>query len=201
MAHNPSFHKRYQEGITPWETHRVDRALVDHIRQTTRSPCTVLDVGCGTGSNAIWLAQQGFKVTGWDFVEQAIHSAKEKAHKAGANCVFEQLDILHLPPNAPQFDFIFDRGLFHCFKSTNQLSEMVTTVAGLLTKDGCWLSLIGNADTPRQGDGPPQLSAQQICTYVEPLFCIESITASFFDSDQQNPAKNWICKMRKRPQK
>jgi cyclopropane fatty-acyl-phospholipid synthase-like methyltransferase len=198
MTQPPSFHDRYKQGETPWETNRVDRSLVQFIKQYNLDPCTVLDAGCGTGNNSIWLAQQGFSVTGWDVVEQAIDSARAKAHAAGASCSFVQVDLLEINPAKTGFDFIFDRGLFHCFKSSNQLDEIAQVMAALLPHKGLWLSLIGNADETRQEQGPPQLSAQQISAIVEPLFSIESITASFFDSDQSPQAKNWICVMRKR---
>lgn len=198
MPSHPTFQERYKQEITPWETHRVDRALVQFIKQTKLAPCTVLDAGCGTGNNGIWLAKQGFAVTGWDFVIKAIVAAKTKAEQAGVTCSFEQTDMFNLPPNPGTFDFIFDRGLFHCCKSSNQLDDFVEIIAKLLRQNGIWLSLIGNADETRSGDGPPQLTATQITRLTEPLFYIESLTASFFDSDQQPPPKNWICQMRKR---
>jgi cyclopropane fatty-acyl-phospholipid synthase-like methyltransferase len=198
MANPPTFHDRYQQDETPWEIHRVDHNLVQFIRNSGLAPCTVLDAGCGTGSNSIWLAQQGFTVSGWDFVEQAVNRAREKGAAAGTSCAFARVDFLEMTPVDGVFDFIFDRGLFHCFKSSNQLHEIARVMAALLPENGTWLSLIGNADEIRQEQGPPQLSAQQITAVVEPLFIIESITASFFDSDQQPPAKNWVCHMRKR---
>ncbi len=198
MPKPASFHDHYKQGVTPWETNRVDKSLVDFVEKSGLKPCSVLDAGCGTGNNAIWLAKQDFTVTGWDFVAQAINSAKGNAKKAGTICSFSQIDIMELSPNIGPFDFIFDRGLFHCFKSSNQLHEIAGIMASLLPANGIWLSLIGNADETRSAQGPPQMSASQISEVVEPLFIIDSLTASFFDSDQKTPAKNWVCQMRKR---
>ncbi len=198
MIDSPSFHQRYEQGETPWETHRVDQGLVRYISQTGLSPCSALDIGCGTGNNGIWLAGQGFEVTGWDLVEQAITTAKSKAKDAGVTCNFSQVDLLELDTTDHCFDFIFDRGLFHCFKSTNQLEVIARVIAELLPTYGRWLSMIGNADETRTATGPPQLTATEITTILEPLFFIDSIEASFFDSAQKPPAKNWICQMRKR---
>ena len=198
MPESSRFHDHYKKGFTPWETNRVDRSLVQFIKKTKLPPCSVLDAGCGTGNNSIWLAQQGFTVTGWDFVPQALDSARQKANCANISCSFKQKNILQLAENSVKFDFIFDRGLFHCFKSSNQLDEIARIMASLLPQNGFWLSLIGNADETRTAAGPPQLSATEITTTVEPLFIIDSLVASFFDSNQQTPAKNWVCQMRKR---
>ncbi len=198
MPKSLSFHEHYEQNITPWETNRPDNNLINVIKQLELKPCAVLDAGCGTGHNSIWLAQQGFTVTGWDFVEKAIARAKKNRMEANVSCTFTQLDILdHSQPNS-SFDFVFDRGLFHCFKSRNQLTEIVQIIANLLPQDGIWLSLIGNADETRKESGPPQLTAREITEVVEPLFIIDSLVASFFDSDQKTPAKNWVCQMRKR---
>ena len=94
MPQAPTFHERYRQGVTPWETNRVDRSLVQFVAHSGITPCSVLDAGCGTGNNSIWLAQQGFTVTGWDFVAQALDSAKAKAQKAGATCSFAQVYLL-----------------------------------------------------------------------------------------------------------
>lgn len=198
MEPSATFHDHYKQGRTPWETHRVDRALVDFIQKSALAPCAVLDAGCGTGSNAIWLAERGFKVSGWDAVAQAIDGAQQKAKKAGVRCNFQHIDLLKPPVPQPTFDFIFDRGLFHCFKSTHQLPQVVEIIASLLKQNGIWLSLIGNSDESRRKSGPPQLSASQITSLTEPLFSIESLSASFFDSDLQPAPKNWVCQMRKR---
>jgi SAM-dependent methyltransferase len=198
MPESSRFHDHYKKGFTPWDNNRVDHSLVQFVKESKLAPCPVLDAGCGTGNNCIWLAQQGFTVTGWDFVPQALDSARQKAGDAKVSCSFEQKNILNLDSDLPQFDFIFDRGLFHCFKSSSQLDEIARIFASLLPQNGIWLSLIGNADEPRTESGPPQLSATEITATVEPFFIIDSLVASFFDSDHQPPPKNWVCQMRKR---
>ena len=192
------FQERYKSGNTPWEIHRADYNLINTVRNTPIGPCKALDIGCGTGNNVIWLAQQGFAVTGIDSTELAISHAREKAKEAKIDCAFHVLDFLNdTIPDAP-YDFAFDRGCFHHFQEYDKLSEFAQKIAKILKNDGLWLTLTGNADETRKGPGPPQLSARLIVNAAEPYFEILSLISNHFDTDQDVPAKNWVCLMRKR---
>jgi 2-polyprenyl-3-methyl-5-hydroxy-6-metoxy-1,4-benzoquinol methylase len=70
-----------------------------------------LDIGCGTGDNAIWLSQKNFHVLGIDASEIAIEKAKEKALKANVKCTFIVIDILtsHVEGAPFGFAFVFKR--------------------------------------------------------------------------------------------
>ena len=128
----------------------------------------------------------------------ALEQAQEKARNL-VDCQFHQINFLKDGiPGAP-FAMAFDRGCFHCFKSSEQLTEAAAKVATILHTSGLWLSLIGNSDEDRQEEGPPQLSAQEICRAVEPFFKILDLTASYFTANHDNPPKAWICLMEKRP--
>ena len=168
------------------------------VQDTPIAPCDVLDIGCGTGNNVIWLQQQGFNAIGVDSTEIAIERARKKASEAKVDCAFYVLDFLRdTIPGAP-FDFILDRGCFHHFLEYDKLDQFAEKVDLVLKDGGLWLALTGNADETRQGPGPPQLSARQIVNAVEPYFEILSLVANHFDTDQQVPAKNWVCLMKKR---
>lgn len=193
-----SFQERYKSGNPPWEIHRADYNLINMVRDTPILPCDALDVGCGTGSNAIWLRQQDFTVVGVDSSEIAIERAREKARRAEVDCKFHVLDFLdHDIPGAP-FDFVFDRGCFHHFLEYDKLGQFAEKVAMVLKDGGLWLTLTGSADETREGPGPPQLSARQIADAAEPFFEILSLASKHFDTDQPVPAKNWVCLSRKR---
>ena len=75
-----------------------------------------LDLGCGTGTNVITLAQHGRQVIGLDFVPRAIAAAKEKARQAGlaSQTRFLVADVTRLPElNLPPCAFALDMGCFH----------------------------------------------------------------------------------------
>ena len=201
MAAEKGFKKRYETGDTPWDIGKPDFNLIHTVTATPIEPCKALDIGSGTGDNSIWLAQQNFHVVGIDTSEIAIEKAKEKALKADAQCTFMVIDFLTSHIEGAPFGFAFDRGCFHSLHSDKERKSFAENVHGHLEKDGLWLSLIGNADEHRQGPGPPQRTARDIVSAVEPYFEVLSLTSSHFGSNRPNPPRAWRCLMQKRPKK
>lgn len=192
------FEERYKTGNTPWDHGTVDCNLTQAVSDRPITACKALDVGCGTGDNAIWLAQQGFEVTGCDISPTAIEEAQRRAKAAGAACSFSVLDFLgQETPGAP-FGFTFDRGCLHSFDTIAQRKEFARRMHSCLEDGGLWLSLAGSADGPPRDTGPPQLCAEELVTAVEPCFEIISLAAGHFGSDQPKPPQAWICLLRKR---
>jgi 2-polyprenyl-3-methyl-5-hydroxy-6-metoxy-1,4-benzoquinol methylase len=66
MTVEDRFKGRYEAQDTPWDIGQPDFNLIQVVTTTPIKPCKAIDIGCGTGDNAIWLAQQGFTVAGID---------------------------------------------------------------------------------------------------------------------------------------
>ena len=198
MADENSFKERYQAGDTPWDIGKPDSNLIRTVTTTPIKPCKALEIGCGTGDNAVWLSQQDFQVLGIDTSEIAIAKAEEKASKANAKCAFLVSDIPTSRVEGGPFGFAFDRGCFYTLGSDEERIRFAENVDGHLEKDGLWLSLLGNADEQRDGPGPPQRSARDIVNAVEPYFEILSLVTGYFGSNRPNPPRAWVCLMRKR---
>jgi SAM-dependent methyltransferase len=198
MAEERRFQERYRSGNTPWDIGRPDSNLIHAVTAVPIKPCKALDIGCGTGDNAIWLSQQGFQVVGVDASETAIEKAKEKASTANTQCVFWVSDIMKTQVDCAAFGFVFDRGFFHTLGSDKERESFAEEVNGHLQKKGLWLSLLGNADEQRKGPGPPQRTARDIVNAVEPHFEILSLISGVFGSNHPNPPRAWVCLMQKR---
>jgi len=192
------FKAMYAAGETPWDIGKADFNLVQTLTTTPIKSCKALDIGCGTGDNAIWLSQQGFQVVGVDSSEIAIEKAQEKAVKASVECNFMVADILRTHIDGAPFGFAFDRGCFHAMTSDQQRKTFAENVAEHLAEGGLWLSLGGNADEARHGPGPPQRTAQEIVNAVEPYFEVLSLVSGVFGSNRPDPPRAWVCLMRKR---
>lgn len=192
------YNKRYKAGDTPWDIGKPDFNLIQTIDKMIIKPCKALDIGCGTGDNTIWLAQNNFDVTGIDTSEVAIEKAIEKAQKASVKCTFVVMDFLTNKVEGAPFGFIFDRGCFHSLNTDEERKSFAENVAAHLENDGLWLSIIGNADEQRKGPGPPQRTARDIVNSVETYFEILSLVSSHFGSNRSNPPRAWVCLMRKR---
>ena len=195
---NTDYEERYQTGNTPWDHGMPDGNLIAWVKRRPIEPCNVLDIGCGTGENSIWLARQGFAATGCDISKTAIARAKDKAVAAKVECAFHTADFMEDRLSELPFDFAVDRGCLHCIEGEADRQRFAENVADHLTEAGLWLSLIGHADEPEREVGPPQLTAVEVATAVEPCFEILSLESGYFGSDQDDPPRAWICLMRKR---
>ena len=198
MTVEERYRERYKSGDTPWDAGKTDFNLIEVVTTKPVLSCKALDIGCGTGNNSIWLARNGFEVTGTDTSEIAIEKAKEKASKAGVECDFMPVDFLMNTIEGAPFGFVFDRGCFHSFGSENDRRRFARNVAAHLEEAGLWLTLVGNADEHREGPGPPQRTAGDIVVAVEPYFEVLSLTSSHFGSNRPNPPRAWSCLMQKR---
>lgn len=198
MSVEDRFNEHYREGATPWDIGKADFNLIQVVTTLPIHPCKALDIGCGTGDNAIWLSQRGFPVVGVDASEIAISKAQEKAANACAPCTFLVLDFLKSHIERAPFGFAFDRGCFHMMDSAKQRQSFAEQVQRHLEEDGFWLSLIGNADEQRLNEGPPKRTARDIVGAVEPYFEILSLVSSHFETRLAAPPRAWVCLMQKR---
>ena len=196
--HKRRFEERYRTGNMPWDIGRPDFNLRQILRNLDIPRGRALEIGCGTGDNAMFLAGKGFDVTATEIVDRALKAACRKAEEKGVRCHFVLKDILRKGiPGAP-FNFVFDRGCFHSFDSRDERKRFAEIVAGHLAPGGYWLSLLGNADEKRKGPGPPQRTALEIIEAVEPFFEIMLLKSGYFDSNMKPPPRNWILLARRR---
>jgi methyl halide transferase len=194
MPH-PSWNDRYASGEPlPWDTGTPDPMLVEMIDSRAIAPGPALEVGCGTGTNAIYLAQRGFEVVGVDISPLAIDNARAKAD---GRCRFETIDFLSQAPPGGPFQFVFDRGCFHTFDEDRERELFAQRVAAGLIQSGVWLSLIGSTEGAPRDAGPPRRSAREIINAIEPsLEILQLRTGEFGVYGEQ--LKAWLCLSRKR---
>lgn len=198
MTPEDRFNEHYREGCAPWDIGKPDFNLIQVVTATPITPCKALDIGCGTGDNAIWLSNQNFTVVGIDAAEIAIERAKAKAADAKVTCTFAVLNVLNKDVDGTPFGFVFDRGCFHTMDSAEQRQCFAKQVHDHLGENGLWLSLIGSADNEPLDEGPPKLTATEIVGAVEPYFEILSLVSSHFETTLPQPPRTWVCLMRKR---
>jgi SAM-dependent methyltransferase len=192
---------RYANDQTPWDTGRPDGHLIRLVLERPIRPGRMLELGCGPGNDAIWLARQGFSVTGVDISEQAVAEARRRAESAGVKATFQRLDFMVGDvPGAP-FDMAFDRGCFHSstLDSDDLRREFARRVAAHLHPNALWFSIIGSTDGPPRDTGPPRRSAVQVAAAMEPFFEILFLTAAHFDVNTSEPPRAWTALFRRRP--
>jgi SAM-dependent methyltransferase len=113
----------------------------------------VLDIGCGLGDNAIYLAQQGFSVTGLDISPTALITAERRAKDAGVSVTFAVADSTKLDGYADAFDTVIDSGMFHCLDEDGKLHY--ANAVHSATRDGASLLLSCFSDASPPDIEPP----------------------------------------------
>lgn len=137
-----------------WDTNVTPPELVDLIETQSQKlpPGRALDLGCGTGTNVIYLARRGWQAVGVDFVGKAIATAKRKAQAAGVNAEFFQADVTRLDSLRvqPPFDFALDIGCFHGVPPDRR-AAYISGLARLLRPGGLFLCYAMKPEAPMGG--------------------------------------------------
>ncbi len=193
MTQDQTWEDRYKSntGTLPWDIGAPAPELVAAL-PVLDLPCkNVLEIGCGTGTNAIWLFQQNYKVIATEIAPTALDKARQKASEAKAAITFKLSDICEeLPVEKKSMGFVFDRGVFHTIPADKR-SVFVEQVAHCLMPGGYWLSLIGNADEVK-AEGPIKLSAATIINHVEPFFELYKLERTTFTIPNTGMYLAWI---------
>jgi len=140
---------------------------------------SVLDAGCGTGENALFLASRGQKVTGIDFLAEPITLAKQKAAERGLTATFLVMDALALNELPEVFDSVIDSGLFHVF-SDDDRRRYVEGLASLLRPGGRLFLLCFSDEEPGE-QGPRRVSKKEIEDAFAEGWMIEAVEPSRYD--------------------
>jgi SAM-dependent methyltransferase len=194
MPH-PSWNESYASGQLPWDTGQPEPLLVEFVASSCVKPSPMLEIGAGTGTNAIWMAERGFDVLGVDVSPLAVERARAKMDGRALRCRFAALDFLAAPLPGGPFQFVFDRGCFHVFDKPDERQRFAARVAAALAPGGLWLSLIGSTEGSPREVGPPRRSAFEVTLAIEPaLEVVELRSAEFHGSN----AKAWFCLSRQR---
>lgn len=161
---------RYKTKDTPWDSGQPSQEIVRVLEEWSIAPCACLELGCGTGTNAIHLASQGYTVTATDISSLAIEQAQRRAKDAGIPVEFIQADLLANPHFGGPFPFVFDRGVFHILRKEN-LEAMRKILRRHTAPGSIYLTLAGSANDPNPEDrGPPRVTARELVTELEPDF-------------------------------
>ena len=138
----------------PWNVETPPELLVELVDSGKVQPCKAIDLGCGAGNYAVYLAGRGFEVTGVDFSPTAIRIAKENAERKNAKCNFFVADVVgELGEVNQTWDFVYDWGLLHhIFPQRRQ--KYIENVSRILNPKGKYLSVcFSEKDTGFGGSG------------------------------------------------
>ena len=147
------------EGQPPWDIAGPQPAFVG-LEEAGQITGSVLDLGCGTGENALYLASRGHEVWGLDFVPVAVERATAKAKERGLSVHFQVGDALKLDQLGRTFDGVIDCGLFHTFSD----EERPIYVSGLaaVVRPGGRVHILCFSEHEPPGQGPRRVTQDEI---------------------------------------
>jgi len=184
----------YREGTPPWDTGKPHAELARVLDEYRLRPRTVLEIGCGTGADAILLARRRFEVTAVDCSPIAIERARLRAEQHGALLRFVQSDIFDFARSAGTFDLVYDSGAYHALRRTHL--QRFLDVLWRVTRPGSYYFCLAGAPRELDDEGPPQVSEDEIHNELGRLFEFVHLRPIRLDSianPEGYPA--WSCLM------
>jgi SAM-dependent methyltransferase len=149
----------YRDGPAPWDIGEPQPAVV-RVAAAGGFVGAVLDVGCGSGENALHVAALGLPVLGVDVAQTALAAARRKAAERGITAEFAVADALRLDALGRRFDTVLDCGLFHTF-DRDERPAYVASLASVTGPGATLYVLCFSDEGPGTGPHPvtgPELS-------------------------------------------
>ncbi|MFC4128279.1 class I SAM-dependent methyltransferase [Nocardia rhizosphaerae] len=138
-----SWDASYQDGPAPWDI-GAPQPAVRRLAAAGGFAAPILDAGCGTGENALFLASLGLPVFGVDVAETAVRAAALTASDRGLDATFAVADALHLERLDRRFLTVLDCGLFHTFDTAERHAYVSSLAAA--TEPGGTLHILCFSD-------------------------------------------------------
>jgi SAM-dependent methyltransferase len=154
----------YRDGPAPWDVGGPQPAVV-RVAARGGFAGPVLDVGCGTGENALHIASLGLPVLGVDVAETALTIARAKAYEHGVDVEFAVADAFELPRLDRRFRTVLDCGLLHTFDGDERL-RYLASLASVTAPGGTLYVLCFRDDGPDAGPHP--VSREELTSAFDP---------------------------------
>jgi cyclopropane fatty-acyl-phospholipid synthase-like methyltransferase len=186
------FETSYLEGSPPWDIGRAQPELVS-LAEAGRITGRVIDLGCGTGENAIYFATTGLDVVGVDGAPEAIRQARDKAQKRGVSIRFDLADVLDLGGYRASFDTATDSGVFHVFDDEDR-PRYEHSVRGVLRPGGHLFLMCFSERQP--GDwGPRRVTQRELRETFADGWSMDSIDEAHFVTqiDDAQQIEAWLA--------
>jgi SAM-dependent methyltransferase len=175
------FESIYREGVPPWDTGRPQGEVV-RWEEAGRIEGSVLDLGCGTGENAIYLAERGHRVVGIDESPTALAKARAKATNRRSGALFHLADALDLDPLLGGFRSFLDCGLFHTLEDPDRPAYSASVAR--LAHRGARLFILAFSDREPPGWGPRRIRHAEFAAAFRPLWDVHEIREGRFDTTE-----------------
>jgi 2-polyprenyl-3-methyl-5-hydroxy-6-metoxy-1,4-benzoquinol methylase len=178
----------------PWYYPGLDPDFADALECYGVTGGRALDLGTGPGTQAIALAERGFRVTATDLSGPAVRKARIAAREKGLEVDFRQDDILE-STLGKAFDLVIDRGVFHVFPPKHR-HDYVARVYALVNPGGyLFLKCFSHLET--REEGPYRLSPDELRSSFGGDFEVLAIRETVFQGTLESFPKALFMSARK----
>ncbi|MGW6422185.1 class I SAM-dependent methyltransferase [Nocardia sp. NPDC055053] len=186
----------YRDGPAPWDIGGPQPAVV-RLAEAGGFSGEILDAGCGTGENALYLASLGLTVFGVDVAESAVAMARQNADDRGIAATFAVADALHLERLPRRFRTVLDCGLFHTFDDTER-HDYAASLASVLDHGGT-LYVLCFSDTGSD-PGPHPVSRESLSAPFDgdEDWRVDSIESDSLRTRFSDATPAWLATVRRR---
>jgi len=185
------FEESYRQGSPPWDIGAPQPEIV-RLEAEGRIVGDVLDLGCGTGENALHLASLGHQVVGLDGSPTAIEAARRKAAERGLDATFLVGDALELRRLRRRFETVIDCGLFHVF--TDEERQRYVASLGEVLASGGVIHVLCFSDAEPPGYGPRRVSEEELRGAFRGGFALNALREARFESRiREGGARAWLA--------
>lgn len=185
------------QGTPPWDIGRPQQAFID-LAAAGEVTGSVLDVGCGTGENALFFAEQGHDVLGIDTAALAIQKAEEKAAQRGIGAQFRVWNAFDLAGLGRTFDSVIDSGLFHVLSDEDR-SRFAESLAAALAPGGKYFMLCFSEQNPGEYPLPRRIAQEEIRETFREGWSIDYIRPAVFENAIQAEGHHaWFASITRR---
>lgn len=173
------FFEEAYHGTPPWDIGRPQKEFV-LLEESGKIVGDVLDAGCGTGENALYLTGRGHVVWGVDSAPSAIAMARKKAEERGIPATFLVQDTLNLHQIGRTFDTVIDSGLFHALSDLERPC-FVRNLSEVLKQGGKYF-MLAFSDLEPGGYGPRRIRKEEILDTFTGVWRVDGIRPAVFES-------------------
>ena len=190
------FEIAYRVGFAPWDGHELSPALTELVEGPTALPAgEALDIGCGTGDSAIYLAQHGWRTTGVDAAGIALDKARAKATVKHVEVNFVRTDATRLSSscNGAAFTLILDSGCFHGMSDATR-DRYVEELRAVAAPQARLLILAFTPGAQRGVRGVEQAEVER--RFLPHWELLSAADDSIMTDDHERPARHYLLQRR-----
>lgn len=184
----------YDDERTPWRSGgltTIARQLLSKYAVGRR----LLEIGCGTGSDAVSIARMGFDYSGLDISDVAIQCAKKRNLRKPLS--FNCADFFQWSNEEP-FDVIYEKGFFHGLAGRRRRNNFVRRVAAQLAPTGIWISVCGAADQKHEHFSRGAIYLRDLIEPAEVYFeVLEIVKDNYGLADPSKDFPAWYSALRR----